>query len=111
MTKTLLASAAFFILLSGAAEARKLSTMEWIDPQSIEIWQGLTDQDKVDSIKDYLSQQQPGDEKLPVLEVKVKACLDKEAADPDYKGVKVPMMIPASYCITKYNTILSAEKK
>lgn len=110
MKKTILLAAAVFAI-AGAAEARKLSMMEWVDPQSMEIWQSLSEQDKVDSVKAYLDQQGGGGDKQVELQAKVKTCLDKEASDPDYKGTQIAMMIPMSYCMTKYTSIVNAQKK
>lgn len=111
MKKTVILSVAAIALLGDVAEARKMSMMEWMDPKSMEIWQSLSEQEKIESVTDYLAQQQTGEDKLPGLEAKVKACIDKEVAGPDYKGTQVPLIMPYGFCSTKYSSILSAQKK
>lgn len=93
---------------AGSAEARKMSTMEWMDPKGFEIWQSLSAAEKAESVSDMFAQSAPGREpdKKQFMVTKATACIDREVADPDYKGVVVPLYIPWTYCMTKYTAIV-----
>ena len=109
-TNRLILTIAALAATTTAAEARKLSIMEWIDPQSMTVWRELTDADKTASVQDYLQQSGMEAGEQQVLAAPIKACLDKEVADPDYNGVKVALMIPWSHCLTKHTAIMDAKK-
>jgi len=112
MNKAIITASCVALLYAQAAEARKMSMMEWMDPKSMSIWRGLSDDDKSAAIHDFLTESQGGmgdEANSKTLAAKVRQCLDKEVADPEYKGKKVPLMIPMSYCVTKYMTIMDAQ--
>lgn len=110
--KKLLAFTALSLLVGiQSAEARKLSMMEWMDPTSMSIWQELPEAEKVESLQDFMAQSEGNAEDAAIMKSitpKIRSCLDKEVADPDYKGTKVPLMVPMGYCMTKYMAIAGA---
>lgn len=106
--------AGMFVLVATAAQARPLSSMEWMDTKSFDIWKSLTAAEKADSIKAMENDQSGGISTRPdadskFLLEKTQTCLEKEVADPDYNGAHVPLYVPWVFCTTKYNNILDSK--
>lgn len=122
------------------ANARKMSAMEWMDPTSMSIWKELSDSEKDESLNVVLfsdpskqgagmagmgaammampgamagidSEKDLSDAEKKEKIAKIKACLNKEVADPDYNGVQVALMMPMWSCGIKYGAIEDAKKR
>lgn len=77
---------------------------------SMERWKALSEQEQIDAVEAYIKRNPSAATFGKPFEYKIRNCLDREVADPDYRSIHVPLMLPMSYCMMKYTSIFQAKK-
>ena len=112
MKRNLMFSLSAAAMFAGTAHAAPLSSLDWIDPNGMELWQGMSVADKNESVRTMLIHNEGSNASdTPILQGKILACIDREVSDPDYLGLSIPLLIPQTGCMTKYLSILDAKRQ